>query len=126
MTITRRTLIGVMPLALGATGLPALAGGTERIRWQRVNNDQFEYAIQQGPYGDEFVKLLDGSCLRRSTMPQLEDWRPPLSEMPLTWESSTIQHALEQELEFEILFYGDGARNDDCRRLGVASNYRNQ
>lgn len=36
------------------------------IRWQRVNDEPFEYAIQQGPHGDEFIKLLDGSCLRRT------------------------------------------------------------
>lgn len=35
------------------------------IRWQRVNDEPYEYAIQKGPHGDEFVKLLDGSCLRR-------------------------------------------------------------
>jgi hypothetical protein len=35
------------------------------IEWRRVNGEPFEYAIQQGPCGDEFVKLLDGSCLRR-------------------------------------------------------------
>lgn len=34
------------------------------IVWRRVNDDPFEYAIQQGPHGDEFVKLLDGSRLR--------------------------------------------------------------
>jgi hypothetical protein len=42
---------------------------TERaslIQWRRVNAEPFEYAIQQGPHGDEFVGLLDGSCLRRS------------------------------------------------------------
>ena len=40
---------------------------TERseIQWRRVNSESFEYAIQQGPHGDEFVKLLDGFCLRR-------------------------------------------------------------
>jgi len=38
----------------------------ESIRWQRVNDEPFEYAIQQGPHGDEFVKLIGGSCLRRS------------------------------------------------------------
>lgn len=37
------------------------------IRWQRVNDEPFEYAIQQGRFGDEFVKLLDGTCLRRPT-----------------------------------------------------------
>jgi hypothetical protein len=35
------------------------------VQWRRINNDPFEYAIQQGPSGDEFVKLLDDSCLRR-------------------------------------------------------------
>lgn len=35
------------------------------IRWARVNGEPFEYAIQQGPHGDEFVKLADGSSLRR-------------------------------------------------------------
>lgn len=35
------------------------------IQWRRVNDEPFEYAIQQGRVGDEFVKLLDGSCLRR-------------------------------------------------------------
>ena len=39
---------------------------TNKIVWQRVNDEPFEYAIQQGPHGDEFVKLLDGSCLRRA------------------------------------------------------------
>lgn len=39
---------------------------TERseIQWRRVNSEPFEYAIRQGPHGDEFVKLDDG-CLRR-------------------------------------------------------------
>lgn len=36
-----------------------------KLRWQRVNSEPCEYAIQQGPHGDEFVKLLDGSCLER-------------------------------------------------------------
>ncbi len=35
------------------------------MRWQRVNSEPFEYAIYEGPFGDEFVKLPDGSCLRR-------------------------------------------------------------
>lgn len=43
-----------------------------RIRWQRVNDDGFEYAIQQGVHGDEFVKLPDGSCLRRSSSARRE------------------------------------------------------
>lgn len=39
------------------------------IRWQRVNDEPFEYAIQQGPHGDAFVKLLNGMCLRRPLSP---------------------------------------------------------
>lgn len=38
----------------------------EGIRWGRVNAEPFEYAIQQGDFGDEFVKLVNGSCLRRA------------------------------------------------------------
>lgn len=34
-------------------------------QWRRVNDESFEYAIYQGRHGDEFVKLADGSCLRR-------------------------------------------------------------
>lgn len=34
-------------------------------RWQRINDEPFEYCIDQGMFGDEFVKLADGSCLRR-------------------------------------------------------------
>jgi hypothetical protein len=34
-------------------------------KFRRVNDEPFEYAIRQGRFGDEFVKLLDGSCLRR-------------------------------------------------------------
>ena len=36
------------------------------VVWRQVNMEPYEYAVQQGPHGDEFVKLLDGSCLRRS------------------------------------------------------------
>jgi hypothetical protein len=35
------------------------------VRWQRVNDEPFEYAIQQGLHGDEFVKLPNRECLRR-------------------------------------------------------------
>jgi hypothetical protein len=38
---------------------------TQGVRWQIVNDEPFEYAIQLGPHGDEFVKLLNGECLRR-------------------------------------------------------------
>lgn len=50
------------------------------IRWSRVNGECFEYAIQQGPHGDEFVKLLNGACLKRavalpsSPAPELRTW----------------------------------------------------
>jgi hypothetical protein len=37
----------------------------DQIHWLKVNDEPFEYAIQQGPHGDEFVKLLNGECLRR-------------------------------------------------------------
>lgn len=37
----------------------------EAIVYRKVNDEPFEYAIQQGPNGDEFVKLLNGTCLRR-------------------------------------------------------------
>ena len=39
------------------------------VQWRRVNEEPFEYAIQQGPHGDEFVKLSDGTCLRRPLPP---------------------------------------------------------
>lgn len=42
----------------------------EQIKWRRVNDSPFEYAIQQGLHGDEFVKLIDGTCLRRNIMEQ--------------------------------------------------------
>jgi len=41
------------------------AGEPIGIEWRRVNHLPFEFAMQKGPHGDEFVKLLDGSCLRR-------------------------------------------------------------
>ena len=49
---------------------PTQATRADQVRWQRVNAEPFEYAIQQGPHGDEFVKLLDGSCLRRPAQSQ--------------------------------------------------------
>ena len=36
------------------------------IKWYCINDEPFEYAIQQGPIGTEFVKLINGKCLRRS------------------------------------------------------------
>jgi hypothetical protein len=54
---------------------------SEGIQWRRVNDEPFEYAIQQGPHGDEFVKLISGSCLRRSIdVAQAVAARAPASE----------------------------------------------
>lgn len=47
----------------------AIEAAADQIRWAQVNDEPFEYAIQQDPHGDEFVKLLDGSCLRRALQP---------------------------------------------------------
>lgn len=41
----------------------------EAVAWRRVNDEPFEYAIQQGPHGDAFVTLLNGTCLRRPLPP---------------------------------------------------------
>lgn len=38
----------------------------EGVQWRRVNDEPYEYAVQQGPHGDEFVKLSNGSCLCRT------------------------------------------------------------
>jgi len=35
------------------------------FEWRRVNGALFEYAIRQGPHGDEFVKDADGQLLQR-------------------------------------------------------------
>jgi hypothetical protein len=54
-----------------AYGAPADRGtAIDGIQWQCVNDDPFEYAIQQGAHGDEFVKLLNGTCLRRALSPR--------------------------------------------------------
>lgn len=50
------------------------------VRWRRVNDEPFEYAIQQGPHGDEFVKLLDGSCLRRR-LDEIDDLIAKIDEL---------------------------------------------
>jgi hypothetical protein len=41
--------------------------------WRQVNSEPFEYAITKGPHGDEFVKLADGTCLRRKIQNRLDD-----------------------------------------------------
>jgi hypothetical protein len=37
---------------------------SQSVRRAIVNDEPFEHAIQLGPHGDEFVKLLNGECLR--------------------------------------------------------------
>ena len=41
----------------------------EGIQWTRINAEPFEYAVQQGRFGNEFVKLANGTCLRRAILP---------------------------------------------------------
>ncbi len=38
----------------------------DQITWRRINDEPYEYAIQRGFTGDEFVKLLSGEYLRRA------------------------------------------------------------
>ncbi len=49
------------------------------FRWQRVNDEPFEYGIIKDVHGDEFVKLRDGSCLRRpiASVPSTEEGAVP-------------------------------------------------
>jgi hypothetical protein len=35
------------------------------VTWRRVNEEPREYAITRGQFGDEFIKLPDGSTLSR-------------------------------------------------------------
>lgn len=44
------------------------------MQWRRINNEPFEYAIEQGQHGDEFVKLADDSCLRRPVIYTIDDY----------------------------------------------------
>lgn len=53
--------------APAATITATQTASDEVVLWSRVNDEPFEYAIQKGPHGDEFVKLINGTCLRRST-----------------------------------------------------------
>lgn len=89
----REQLKATLRIALNtevAAGGPYLDNGWNRsapvpspdgaaVRWQRVNDEPFEYAIQQGQFGDEFVKLLNGSCLRRDCAPS-DDVRSALAD----------------------------------------------
>lgn len=51
------------------------------IEWRRVNDELFEYAVQRGGHGDEFVRLLDGSLLRRRLAPEVELFRAALQNI---------------------------------------------
>jgi len=54
--------------------------GSEQVAWRVINGEPFEYAIQRGPHGDEFVKLLSGECLRRPAFSAKENLRVLLEE----------------------------------------------
>ncbi len=48
------------------------------IQWRQVNGEPFEYAIQQGRHGDEFVRLASGECLKRPSVYQKQNFGPDL------------------------------------------------
>jgi hypothetical protein len=60
--------------------------------WRRVNDEPFEYATMQGSHGDEFVKLEDGSCLRRPLEPLKSMAHPewPYAGTPFEWSKFKI------------------------------------
>jgi len=63
------------------------------IRWQKVNTEPFEYAIQQGPHGDDFVKLLNGECLRRPTQCEVQsEGLVERLENMARWQSDHMDH----------------------------------
>lgn len=62
------------------------------FRWQRVNDEPFEYGIVQDIVGDEFVKLKDGSYLRRSVVP----------DYSLEWDKSEPQRVFDVIKEIGI------------------------
>ncbi len=45
------------------------SSGSGEVLWARVNDEPFEYAIQKGQHGDEFVRLLNGWFLHRPIAP---------------------------------------------------------
>lgn len=76
------------------------------VTWRRVNLDPYEYAIQQGQHGDEFVKLLDGSCLRRNLT---EMDRPVLSSIaPRPWRVDRDSEGKQWTNSCSILDAEDG------------------
>lgn len=84
----------------------------EDIVWSRVNSEPFEYAIQQGPHGDEFVKLINGKCLKRSCAPLLAIPAPP--QLGQEWrEWRQIETAPKNGTFVDLLFRGN-VRIADC------------
>ncbi len=73
------------------TAAYSVPGCGEDIQWRRVNDEPYEYAVQQGPHGVEFVKLLNGACLCRTLLIPSTGRSPVLSE---------IQAALNSTSEF--------------------------
>jgi hypothetical protein len=74
--------------------LPRSGVQSEGVTWRRVNDEPYEYAIQQGPHGDQWVMLLDGSVLRRSLALPSADCQTGLD---WTVSEETKQHIEEIE-----------------------------
>lgn len=53
------------------------ARGFVDYQWRQVNGDPVEYAIRNGPNGDEFVKDSNGKCLSRAIY-QKQNFGPDL------------------------------------------------
>ena len=80
------------------------AGEPIGIEWRRVNHLPFEFAMQKGPHGDEFVKLLDGSCLRRplpTSAPTLAQDNKRLREALTNLLAASERHIFSTECQAE-------------------------
>jgi hypothetical protein len=78
-------------------------GDLSPITWRKVNDEPFEYAIQKGPYGDEFVNLLDGTCLRRPEMGDIiASLRGALAMIHNSTEPDAIKHRNYEHLASNI------------------------
>lgn len=78
----------------------------EKAVWRRVNDEPFEYAIQQGPHGDEFVKLLDGSCLRRSLVGVEQTWIAVEDRLPEFKQTVLVRYPSGYDLSHVYAFGG--------------------
>jgi hypothetical protein len=103
------------------TPIKAAAGEVSNVRWARVNSEPFEYAIQQGPHGDEFVKLLDGSCLHRCVAPagnagEREALHPATADLVQRFATALAAKLRAAEVKYG---YSTGWRDDawqeECR-----------